>query len=393
MKFFLKYHLLTLLLGFLLAYLCLGILIKTSVLTGTQKTSKTVRGTVIPASNYFQNLTENESQELQLLASLREKSGITLFGSSELSSESQYNPYLFLPKTFNIRVNSFGRAFHQNLSIYCQLLAVKKELKNANICIILSPGWFEENGSHIEGFLEYARPNFLQQIIRDETISVADKKYLGEFLSKNYGLIENPNNAIQYLVNLYRFQSFPVLNKFFENRKMEISPIVYDLNLEKVQNQQKVNDFNFEKAKQLALQKFRLISANNKLFVSDSYFNEFIKKADGTIRKGHFDDLDANSNLELRDFEKVLKLLKSSNCKASFIMQPLNPYHYDNLSTFNPILKKIKARLEQEKIPFLNLFTSSKSNYVGGILVDIMHCGDYGWLEVDEFLYKTYAKK
>ena len=102
--------------------------------------------------------------------------------------------------------------------------------------------------------------------------------------------------------------------------------------------------------------------------------------------------MDTKTNQELKDLKLLVKFLKQNQCKASFIMQALNPYHYNNLKEFNPIMKEIKKTIESNNFPYLNLFVTEGKQFEPGILHDIMHTNDYGWMKINKFLYDTYKE-
>lgn len=354
---------------------------------------KTVKGDVFEANSFLANLTESDSLELQLVSSLREKNGITLLGSSELTSKSENLPYKFLPDSTGIRVNAFGHAYQQSFAMFCQLLALKKELKGAKVCILLSPGWFETEGTNIEAFLEFVRPNFLSKIIKDQSISTKYKNQITSFLTKNEALIENPNASIDYFLNKKKYQEIPYLNAFFHERFNEFPKIEYDSKFKKNFLNENRKEVNWERNKALAQTKFLAASKSNEIFVSDVYFNKHLKQKDGSFKGGKYLCLAKEKSQELKDFKLLVDLLKQEKCNVSFVIQTLNPYYYDNLESFNPVLNEIKYVLNQEKIPYLNLYSTTKKDYKVGILDDVMHLGDLGWLEVNQFLYHTYHEK
>ena len=105
-------------------------------------------------------------------------------------------------------LKAFGHAYHQSFSIYCELLAMQKYLKGSKICIFLSPGWFESEGTNIEAFLEFATPNLLERIIKDEGITLVEKKGIGNYLHRNKYLIASPGRRINYFINLFEYFTF-----------------------------------------------------------------------------------------------------------------------------------------------------------------------------------------
>lgn len=391
MKLFVKYHILPLICGLALAFFSILILFKTDALNSSVPPKKVLSSPRPSNSQYHSTLVSDEKTELNLYASLREKEGITLFGSSELGVTSNYLTYNFLTDSLGIRVDAFGHAFQQNFAVFCQLLAFKKELKDAKICFILSPGWFEQEGTNIEAFLEFVRPNFLKRIAADPTIPLQTKLEIGRYLHENYGAIENPGSTINYFVNLYRYRKVYGFNDFFRDRFQEIQPVEYAVEADK-KIQRKSVAINWDKRLHDAESLF-VASVHNSIFVNDSYFKEYVQKEDGSLHTGTFSEMDVKRNRELDDFMLLVDLLVKSGCKPTFVIQGMNPYHYENLERFNPVLTKITQTLDRHKIPYLNLFTSKKTSYQPGTLIDIMHMGDVSWLKMNEFLVKHYDEK
>ncbi len=387
MKSLLKNHFIPFTIGLFLCSLFL-FLLPNLVEIETEKELKRIEGSKNSIRGLLANLNEKEEIELELVGSLIEKNGITLFGSSELANESSYIPYYFLPDSLGIRVNAFGHAFHQSYSMYCELLALKDYLKDSKICIILSPGWFEESGTNIESFLEFVKPNFLQRIITDQSISKNEKIQIGKYLYDNLDLIKNPDSKINYLVNLYKYNNLPVLNSYLYKKNKEFKSIQYRLTSSKQLKQNGIQ-VNWKFVCQKLQNDFvRSIKSNNQ-FIEDAYFNSFLKTNDGTVKYSEFEEIDEN-NPELADFKLLVDLLKKYKAKPSFIIQDLNPYHYKYLNRFNPTLNIIIAELKKNNIPYLNMFTPDKKNYTPGTLTDKMHTGNLGWMKMNKFIVDTY---
>ena len=392
MKSFFYQHLFSFVFAFSLVYLLLVIGIQKQIFT-YKKNSKTITiiGKKESVSGLLPNFKKNSKLELEFLGSLQDKNGITLFGSSELTNESPYIPYHFLPNSLGIRVNAFGHAFQQNFAVFCQLLAFKNDLKNAKICFIISPGWFETKGTNPEAFIEFVPPNFLRKIIHTSSITTEEKLAIGDYLYHNISLIDNPSREMMYFVNTFQYRYFPFLNNFFESSKNQIQKVRYKLytNSKKVATKNSSIDLEKEIAKKS--KDFITSVHSNNLFINDAYFKMEVYK-NNTIRKGHFDKLNEEKNTEWKNFQLLIQLLKNTSCKPSFVIQGLNPYHYLELENFNGILKKITNLLKENNFPYLNQFSSDKKKYLPGRLQDIMHTGDVGWLEINKFLYETYEK-
>lgn len=116
------------------------------------KKLETIKTPAVESRGRYVNCQDIKAQ-IEFIGSLKNKSGLTLLGSSEFS-DSPYSPYYFLPDSIGIPTIAIGHAYHQNLSIACELLAAGDALEGANVCIILSPGWFQTDGTNIQAFLE-----------------------------------------------------------------------------------------------------------------------------------------------------------------------------------------------------------------------------------------------
>ena len=390
MKTFFKYHLLSILTALFLCICCFFIVLKYKLFVKENLKTTIIKGEKNSQQGFLANLLAGDSSEIDFVGSLKEKNGITLLGSSEITGDFQFMPNRFLPQQFGIRVNSYGHAYQQCFAIYTQLLALKKELKDSKICIILSPGWFEQGGTNIEAFLEFARPNFLRKIIKDETISIEDKEYIGAFIEGNYENIENPSKELNFFYNIFKYKDIFLLNSFFQAKSLEIENVEYQVKTTVSKKIPKIN-YNWDSLIEIYRTKFIHSIKSNKKFIVDSYFLEYIKQKDGSIMTTEFLKRDVSNNQELKDFKKLVQLLKDNNVDASFVLQQLNPFHYKKLSSFDHFAHEIDMTLKKNKFPFLNKFESDKAKFEPAVLNDIMHFGEVGWLEIDKFLLKNYS--
>ncbi|TNE53304.1 MAG: hypothetical protein EP338_12275 [Bacteroidetes bacterium] len=364
------------------------------------KSTKTValeiQGKQQKTKGLYANLLSGNQAEIDLFASLQREDQITLFGSSEFT-ESPYAPYHFLPDSLGIPALGIGHAFHQSFSMYCALLSAREHLHESKICIILSPGWFETEGTNIEAFLEFVRPNFLNKIWHDQTISEVHKEYIGAYLDKQYDLINSPSHSINKLRDLYLLHSsqFPGRGEAMIRKKLLANTFIpapnYAVELvQETRKQRASNEFDYDTRLKKLQQDFNASVTNNQLYVSNTYFSEFIQQQGGKMKKGHVDKIDPAKSVEMSDLMMLLKLLREQRADASFVIQPLNPYHYENLSVNRPLIHEMQKAIESIGFPCLNLYVDQKSQYDAGTLNDIMHLGDYGWLKVNRFLQKTY---
>ncbi len=387
MRSFLKYHILAL---FIASVISFGIIIlstKNTIVSENNKI-KFISSKKTGITSYTASFKDGIDAELNLLWSLQEKNGVTLLGSSELTSSSQFVSHDYVTKHLNLRVASFGHQHFQSFAIYSSLLAFNNAIQNSNVSIIVSPGWFETKGTNIEAFLEFIRPNFLDKIIKDVEISYQEKVEIGRYLFQNRFLISRPDKRINYLINLFMFSQIPFLKDYFENRSKEFVRVEYEDYNGHLPKSELVQ-IDWEKQFNSLTRQFINSIHSNSFYINDDYYNEFLKE---NYEHGEFDKLSID-NQELKDLMLLVDFLKSKKANVSIIIQNLNPFHYKNLDRFNPILNKMINYFNSNSIPYLNMFTSNSKDYVPGTLNDIMHTGDLGWMKINKFLVDTYGKK
>lgn len=387
MKTILKYHISALLLAsvFSLSFI---IFLTQSTLPFSKSGVKKIHTTKQGINSYTSSLSEGEDAELNFIWSLQEKKGVTLLGSSELSFSSPFVCHDYVSNKLNLRVSSFGHQHFQSFAMYCSLLAFKENIRNSNICIIVSPGWFDKGGTNIEAFLEYVKPPFLDRIIKDEHISHQEKLAIGSYLYRNRYLINHPDKRINYFINLFKFEHIPYLRDYFINRKNEFIQVEYP-EFKGQSNEGDVVQIEWEKVfKELETNFVKSVHSNS-YFINDDYYNEFLKE---NYDHGEFKDPGVE-NQELKDVLLLVGFLKKNGSNVSVVIQNLNPYHYNNLESFNPALNEMKDYFEKNNIAYLNMFTADSKDYVPGTLDDIMHTGHLGWMKINKFLVDTYGEK
>jgi D-alanine transfer protein len=380
------YHIFPIIIGVSITLL---FLLKLKTISDYKKTEiKLITGEAEFCRGVQSNYNSGIQAEINLLGAIKDEKTISIFGSSELEGEL-YSSYYFLPDSLNIPCVAFGHAFHQNFSIFGELLAARENLKNSKICIILSPSWFVTKGTNIEAFLEFVPSNFLNKILFDEEISSRYKMKIAQFLYKNYNDIEGANSVIKLYKNLEETKSFKPLQELIYSSKSNFKSIVYQFESEDFKSHSIFTGDLLRIQKRIQKEFISNVKSNN-IFVYDEYYNNYLLDEKGKYKKGLFKASEFNETQEFDDFLLVLEVLKKYNCNASFVIQPLNIHHYDGLNNFATINSKIKKELEKNNFPYLDLFVDTKKDYEPGTLKDIMHLGDYGWMRINDFLLKTY---
>lgn len=386
-------------LSFLAAlFLCSLILLSIYLSSGGNSIpAKIISGQQHTHRGVYDNLSRSENDELEFMASLKNPNQLTIFGSSELSS-SPFCAHNFLPDSMGISAVAFGHAYHQSFSILCELLAGYDFLKNSKICIVISPSWFSTTGTNSEAFTEFVRPNFLKKIACHPAIDLKYKIAIGNFIHLHRDEFTVMTNTMNYFADVYHRSSssnsdfwsahIRLLMQKVHSSSFEIENVVYDPIISQP-NYTKTKSFTPDYLK-MVQQDFLSKITNNSIFVNDDYYQQYLITDSGTTRRDSISVIDLKENQEMEDFKLVVDLLEKQNANCSFIIQPLNPYYYEHTERYQPLVDSLTNLLDDKKFPYLNMYVSDKKDYEPGVLKDVMHLGDFGWMKINLFLDSIY---
>jgi D-alanine transfer protein len=340
----------------------------------------------------YDNLLSGEQAEIDFIGSIQNKEQLSILGSSELT-ETKYAPYYFLPDSLGMSVLAIGHAYHQQLSMLCELLAAKEHISNSKICILLSPSWFQDPaGTNIEAFIEFVRPNFLNKIANDSTISKKYRLHLGAYIHQNSDKINVLSPAMKRLRDDY-LETKPLNIESYLSKTImgeaKVSSTTYSI-INKNNTSQKSWNTQWDELSTRIQKDFMANIHTNAMYVNDVYFKEHLLQKNGEVRRGSPDYVDITACEEFGDFNLLVDFMKEQKVQCSFVIQALNPYFYNNLNNYNDLITAVKKKLNDNQIPYLDLFVTEKQDYEPGVLKDVMHLGDYGWMKVNHFLYITY---
>lgn len=358
-----------------------------------------------PASSFINNFQENPWFENIFLHPQIAENTIYLLGSSELTEGGNAIPYTFIPKHFkNIQVHGFGHAGNQCLSIFSQLLANSSRLANSKIVFIISPGWFESKptkGTSSEIFLEYNSENFLNKILENNNEDDAIfKTYAHKRVADLYSEFNSPNLPLK-LMNFEHCNSksivhkavfIPIIfcDKYLLSEKKKLVSIPKGVCLPS-QNENEntieiILPINWDSLLNYSKQEVLKKVTNNDIGIEDSYYSEFIKD-----KRGKIEPVKESLNTELDDFKMLIRLAKQKQVQASFIISPLNPFYFKNISDIEPTMEIIKNEITTNGFTYLNLLETNPDKYEKAILHDVMHMSDFGWYLANKYIIETYG--
>lgn len=381
------YHLIPIILSIFLIY-CLNVIGSRFVGSGGKPETEIISGKASSERGMFDNCSKRQAQ-IELIGSLQNKQKLTVFGSSEFQS-LPYTCFFFLPDSIGIKTTGFGHAYHQNLSIACELLAAGDQLNGANVCVVLSPGWFETEGTNIEAFLEFVRPEFIRSIIHNPSIPKSNKLHLAKYVHDHFGDINDPSKELIYLNGMHIYENNPLIPNTFHGYSLQkIKNVRYEVTSAQWAKPSHRKPVDWNATKKRLQQEFLRSCTNNSIYVDSAYYATYLVK-DGTYKKSKTDPIELGA--EFDDFKLVVEILKRHKCNATFILQPLNPYHFEGLNEFDQVRAQIKSELNKAGFPFLDLFVTDKKEYTPGLLKDIMHPSDRGWMDMNAFLTEHYKR-
>ncbi len=348
---------------------------------------------------YLPDLSKESEDAIELGASLKSKKQLTIFGSSEFS-KSSYCSYNYLPAKTSLPVFGLGSPFHQSFSIYCELLAFEEYLKDSRICIILSPAWFETEGTNPQSFLKFFKTDFQRRVLHNDRIEERFKSHIGNWVydnEKNFSGLTPELTSFKLHAKtknwnplVYLTRKVDIYMNSLHNIRCDIPMVEYEFELAPVtKSSGMIHDAEFIDS--IRMDFINSIS-NNDIYVNDEYYRTQLLD-DGVERVGEVDKIDLEGNSEYEDLIMLLDLLHSRSADASFIIQPLNPHFYRDLEKNEEVFHTISTLIEDHDFPCLNMYVGQKEDYEAGILKDVMHLGDYGWMQINLFLNGLYQRE
>ena len=359
---------------------------------------------------YFSDYRDGYSSEQFVYKSLSGGYPLVVMGSSEMADST----YPAIPYNF-FKCIGIGHAGNQCFSIYSQLCAMSPSLQHAKIVIIVSPGWFCAgwgNGTSPDLFLEYDNGNFLYSAYFNKDLSASFKDYIGDYIIRNYNYIDSPSS----IINLFYYNSlskkdtsdkikYGLLKDFYyycckykitqlskltgENKANFLTRFSIPDNDNTYNRQLFPNNIktpNWDSLETKASNQFKAASSNNNMAVTNAFYSKHLK----IPHLEHLRLVKVAENKELKDFDMLLRLLHYYNTDAYFVIEPLNPFGYNNLKGLTPIMDTIKNELALYHFSYYNMFVTDSTHYKKGTLCDLMHFNNLGWYMADSAIYNHF---
>lgn len=333
---------------------------------------------------------------------MRNEGDLILLGSSELATGDEQNPVNIFPfKGAEYDVSIYGTAHTQTLHHTAMLNSINNLNEDDKIAIIVSAQWFQyEEGINYEGFSANFSEQQFYKIFRNDKVSKESKvqyaKRIAEILEQGEYFVEElvysklyASNNILSKIALGLLQPYYRTKEYMLDTKDKVQSVkVYEtLNNKKNTNIEKINwEEEYLKAENEATGKV----TNNDFNVEDKYYDTYIRPRYEELN-GYWDDVDLLNSKEMKDYELFLNVSNELGVKPYIILMPVNGFYYDYIGLDKEertLFYNATEKMAKEKgFEVLNLQSKEYEKYY---LIDVMHLGWKGWINVNEEMYKYF---
>lgn len=329
-------------------------------------------GIYIP--NLGNTLNEQTRNLSRLSQALRTGDRLVILGSSELTSNDlRFVPYRYLADELQMPVLAYGHSGFQSLGMQFVLAALANDLSPASrVVIMLSPGWFDgDGGLSADEFNEHANP-LLPRLLKQPEGRAELARWLqdkGDARVAWSMMAEQAYVLRQRLVDLWApayAASAPVQEP--EGPAAAARVVDWDALAQEAQSAEQI------------------LMAGNRYAVRDDFFNKYLR----TIPEGGktaYQPQPLTGRDELRELTALMALLRQHNVNALFVMQPLHPMVFKDLNRFEPVQREVASLCQRYAMTCMDMYSAP---FEVGMLRDVQHLGELGWLRVNQKIAETF---
>lgn len=332
---------------------------------------------------------------------------LPVYGSSEFSAVSEFHPSLiFQGKPTGFAPFLVGRGGTQDIIHALNMAALGNSLKDKKIAIILSAQWFTPEGISPQYFNQNFSPLQAYQMLFSSSLSKQTKTQLiKRLLAFPQTFKEEP--TLQALLIQYAgtdrqstFQSMRLEVKGrLEMAALEVNDAVKTIAYTRLISTKKsaINATitapplpSWQTLKDKAVQVGKASTQNNQFGILDAYYSKNVEPNLSDNRNSATTAV-LYPSPEYQDLELLLQILQEEKAKPMFIIVPVKGTWYDFIGFPTKERKAYYARIEK-LVQDKGFQTANFGNheYDAYFLLDIMHLGWKGWVNVDEALDQFY---
>ncbi|MEH7438288.1 D-alanyl-lipoteichoic acid biosynthesis protein DltD [Neobacillus drentensis] len=326
---------------------------------------------------------------------------LPIYGSSELARLDRFHPSNYFKET-NADFTPFliGRGGTESLIHLLNFSEHTNQLKGKKIVFILSPQWFQPNGTDESHFVpNYSALQGYDFAFNNDIDPVVKKRAIKRLLT--FSPIEND----PILSTIYKAEISK--NTWTKREAGFVRPFAYayrDL-LEKKdlyytlvggipRNRDlspKVKNKTWEQLEDMANEFGRKRAKNNPFDISNRDYNKIKKMT--PLLKGKKQGASYGQSPEYEDFQLVLDVLKETGAQPLFISVPVNGKWYDftgfTQDGRSPYYKRIKNQIDAEGFQIADF---SDHEYDPYFMKDTIHIGWKGWVYTDRAIMDFYRQ-
>ncbi|WHY88321.1 D-alanyl-lipoteichoic acid biosynthesis protein DltD [Neobacillus novalis] len=326
---------------------------------------------------------------------LEDNQFLPIYGSSELARLDRFHPANYFKETgADFTPFLVGRGGTESLIHFLNFSEHTDQLKGKKIVFVLSPQWFQPNGTDDSHFA----PNYssLQgyDLAFNKKVNPAVKKMAIKRLLTFSPIKNDPMLSIIFKAEItndpWTKRGAAIVRPFASAYRdlMEKKDLYYTLAGGSTRNREinpQVDHLSWEQLAAQAEQVGKRKSTNNSFYVSNYQYNKIKKMAPSLKdKKGK---ASYGKSPEYDDFQLVLNLLKESGAQPLFISVPVNGNWYDYTgfpkNGRTSYYERIKNQIESEGFQIADF---SDHEYDPYFMKDTIHIGWKGWVYTDKVI-------
>lgn len=348
-------------------------------------------GLALPLHGHVDNYSREPFLSALLASTLADGSSIVLFGSSELTTKDHpAKPVNFFNEHLGRPLLAIGHDGNQCFAIHSQLISAVADLSKAKIAIMLSPSWFGgtpgSRGTELSCFLEYNPSPSLyrvhQRLLAGDTVVLPVQDYLvrhADDLNMAGPVVKEiiaHGSAIETAKHWF-MRPFDAMVVEATRNTMLAAPPMGAAPLTRSDR----DTLDWTALRAAAAAEHLAECTNNRFYINNEYYSTYVNGSTRLLRP-----LEEKDNQEMRDLVALLDHLKNTNADPLFVLQPVNPFVYEDVREFTSTMDRVKAELDGRGFAYLDLWEEDTAAFEPGVLTDAAHLGALGWYTVDSAL-------
>ena len=333
-----------------------------------------------------------------------DENSVVVLGSSELGSYfgDGYPPYLFNNGNSDFNMVLVGQGYMQSLAHTLSAGALKNNIKNNKLVLIISPQWFVDPNTTPEAFSSIFIEEYYEEFLNNPDIDMATKTQVaGRVISLLSSSTAKQEKATR-LWNQVSGGGADLLGKIDNKVDDYIRDFKKNKDIIDMINEHAAEPYNeemvlaenldFESLLKKAEQDGQAACSGNDYGIENAYYDEYIRDQYADL-KGSSSTASFDVSDEYQDFRTFLDVCRQLGLETMVVSVPVHGQWYDycgfpaeSRTRYYQTIRDICVEYQVELADF------SDKEYEKFFLKDIMHLGWKGWLYVDQAVYGFYKK-